>query len=93
VLVRTVDERRKNAAALLQAARKSAPGQEFTAAGQTLTRSITKTAEKVWADDSATGKRRDLGHEEDHAFWAWPSKSCASPAAESRNCSRSAITA
>jgi integrase len=71
VLVRTVDERRKNAAALLQAARKSAPGQEFTAAGQTLTRSITKTAEKVWADDSATGKRRDLGHEEDHAFWAW----------------------
>ena len=33
--------------------------------------SITKTAEKVWADDLATGKRRDLGHEEDHAFWAW----------------------
>jgi hypothetical protein len=69
VLVRTVDERRKNAAALLQAARQTPPGQPFTAAG--LTRSITKTAEKVWADDPATGKRRDLGHEEDHAFWAW----------------------
>jgi hypothetical protein len=71
VLVRTVDERRKNASALLQAARQTPPGQAFTAAGQTLTRSITRTAEKVWADDPATGKRRDLGHEEDHAFWAW----------------------
>jgi hypothetical protein len=71
VLVRTVDERRMNASALLQAARQTPPGQAFTAAGHTLTRSITKTAEKVWADDPATGKRRDLGHEEDHAFWAW----------------------
>jgi integrase len=71
VLVRTVDQRRKNAAALLQAARQTPPGQPFTAAGQTLTRSITKTAQKVWADDPTTGKRRDLGHEDDHAFWAW----------------------
>ncbi|HUH71717.1 MAG TPA: site-specific integrase [Mycobacterium sp.] len=71
VLVRTVDERRKNSSALLQVARQAPPGQAFTAAGHTLTRSITKTAEKVWANDPATGKRRDLGHEEDHAFWAW----------------------
>jgi integrase len=71
VLVRTVDERRKNAAALLQAARQTPSGQAFTAAGQTLTRSITKAAGKIWADDPATGKRRDLGHEDDHAFWAW----------------------
>ena len=71
VLVRTVDERRKNAAALLQAARQTPPGQAFTAAGQTLTRSVTKTAGKVWADDPAAGKRRDLGYEDDHAFWAW----------------------
>ena len=28
-------------------------------------------AGKVWAQDPATGKRRDLGREEDHAFWAW----------------------
>ena len=26
---------------------------------------------KVWAEDPATGKRRDLSREEDHAFWAW----------------------
>ena len=44
VLVRTADERRKNAAALLQAARQTPPGQPFTAAGQTLTRPVTKTA-------------------------------------------------
>ena len=25
----------------------------------------------MWAHDPATGSRRDLGHEEDHAFWAW----------------------
>ena len=47
------------------------PARSFTVAGQTLTRSITRTTEKVWADDPATGSRRDLGHEEDHAFWAW----------------------
>ena len=56
---------------LLQAARQTLPGQAFTAAGQTLTRPVTKTAGKTWADDPATGKRRDLGHEDDHAFWAW----------------------
>ena len=71
VLARTVDQRRQNAAALLQAARQTPPGRAFTAAGQTLTRSVTKTAGKIWADDPAAGKRRDLGHEDDHAFWAW----------------------
>lgn len=71
VLVHTVDQRRKNTSALLQAARQALPGQAFTVSGQTLTRSITKTAAKIWADDPASGKRRDLGHEEDHAFWAW----------------------
>ena len=28
-------------------------------------------ADRVWADDPATGKRRDLSREEDHAFWTW----------------------
>ena len=73
VLVRAVDERRKNAEALLQAARQAHPGETFTAAGQTLTRSVTtySTSGKIWADDPATGKRRDLAVEEDLAFWAW----------------------
>jgi hypothetical protein len=29
------------------------------------------TSGKIWADDPATGKRRDLAVEEDLAFWAW----------------------
>jgi hypothetical protein len=73
VLVRTVDERRKTAGALLEAARRTRPGDAFTAAGQTLTRSIIArpVADKVWVDDPVTGSRRDLGMEEDLAFWAW----------------------
>ena len=71
VLVRTVDERRKNSAALLEAARRARPGEAFTAAGQTLTRPVTKAALKTWADDPAAGRRRDLELEDDHAFWAW----------------------
>ena len=39
-LVATVDERRKTSAALLEAARRARPGETFTAAGQTLTRSV-----------------------------------------------------
>jgi len=73
VLVRTTSERRQAAGALLAAARQAQPGETFTAGGQTLTRSIlTKTAPaRIWAEDPGTGRRRDLGLEEDHAFWAW----------------------
>ena len=49
------------------------PGQEFTAAGQTLVRSIRPHAApgSIWAHDPAGGKQRQLNLEEDHAFWAW----------------------
>ena len=57
----------------LEAAQQCQPGQEFTAAGQTLIRSVVPAAApgKVWAHDPAAGKRRDLGKEEEHAFWAF----------------------
>jgi hypothetical protein len=72
VLVRAAGQRREHAAELLRAARQAPPGGTFTAAGQTLTRTATrKPAMRVWAEDPATGKRRDLTREEDHAFWAW----------------------
>jgi integrase len=72
ILVRTVDERRRAAAALLEAARQTPPGDTFTAGAQTLTRSLIKsTVGKIHADDPVSGRRRDLGLEEDHAFWAW----------------------
>ena len=97
VLVRTVNERRKNAAELLQAARQAQPGETFTAAGQTLTRSVTThpASGKIWADDPATrqatrprpGRRpRLLGLGDRRG-------SARSPASASRNSWRSATTA
>ena len=72
VLVRTVDEQRKHADVLLQAARATLPGDRFTAAGQSYTRSITtRASDRIWVDDPAGGRRRDLVMEEDLAFWAW----------------------
>ncbi|HEV2452003.1 MAG TPA: hypothetical protein VGS62_08755, partial [Streptosporangiaceae bacterium] len=73
VLVQSVSQRRKDADALLHTARATPPGQAFSAAGQTLIRSVTRhaTSAKVWADDPADGQRRDLTLEEDHAFWSW----------------------
>jgi hypothetical protein len=73
VLARSVSQRRQDTAALLAEARQTPPGESFTAAGQTLTRIAPKrsAATKVWAADPVTGERRDLGHEEDYAFWAF----------------------
>jgi hypothetical protein len=73
VLIRTVDQRRKDAAMLLDAARRTPPGQSFTAAGQTLTRLAPRrsAAAKVWAENPSTSERRDLGREEEYAFWAF----------------------
>jgi Phage integrase family len=73
VLVRSVDQQRKAAAELLAAAQTTPPGEGFTAAGETLVRVVSSRSSpgKVWAMDPATGTRRDLGREEDHAFWAW----------------------
>jgi hypothetical protein len=57
----------------LQAARAAGPGEIITAAGQVLARA-TATASAtsgVWAEDLATGTRRNLTTDEDRAFWAW----------------------
>jgi integrase len=72
-LVATVSTRRQDAEALLNAARQAKPGHAFTAAGQTLTRSVVPhaVAGKIWADNPATGRRRDLRLEEDLAFWTF----------------------
>ena len=72
VLARTAAQHRTDTAALLEAARAAAPGASFTAAGQTLIRvapSRSATA-RVWAEDRAVGKRRELAREEEHAFWS-----------------------
>ena len=73
VLVRATDTWRKDAASLLAAGRQASPGQEFSAGGQSLVRSIRPhaAAANVWAKDPVTGRPRLLDREEDHAFWAW----------------------
>jgi integrase len=74
VLVRTVDQRRKTAEERLRAAQPAQPGATFTVDGHTMTRSVlapSTTTGKIWADDPASGRRRDLDHDEDYAFWAW----------------------
>jgi Phage integrase family len=73
ILAAAVDEHRKAAAELLRSARLAAPGQTFAAADQTLARSPVKRPDRtrIWAEEPASGKRRDLAAEEDRAFWAW----------------------
>ena len=74
VLIQAVAQRRAAARELLEAASQAQHGQVFTAAGQTLTRVITRNGRavgKVWATDPDTGKRRDLTFEEKQAFWTW----------------------
>ena len=72
VLVRCAARQHADAADLLQAARSARPGDVITAAGQTLARATTSSASaSIWAEDLATGKRRNLTTEEDRAFWAW----------------------
>ncbi len=51
----------------------AAAGEPFTAGGQTLLRPVmrTKTTGRIWAEDPASGRRRDLTFEEHRAFWTW----------------------
>jgi hypothetical protein len=73
VLAAAADGERHASAQRLAAARAAAPGQVFTAAGQALRRSVmtNRASARTWADEPATGKRRDLTLEEHRGFWAW----------------------
>jgi integrase len=73
VLVAAAETKRAAAAQLLEAAKSARPGEVFTTAGQTLTRPMlaTDSGSRIWGDDSATGRRRDLEAEERRAFWTW----------------------
>ena len=73
LLVAATAERRTTTQALLAAARRTPPGGAFDTAGHRLIRPLTPhaVADKVWAHDPSTGKRRDLGLDEDLAFWTW----------------------
>ena len=72
-LVASADRHRQDTHALLEHARHTEHGSQFTAAGQTLVRLVParSAATRIWTQDIATGRRRDLAREEDHAFWTF----------------------
>ena len=73
-LVHVAEKWRQDAEALLVAGRAASPGEEFSAAGETLVRSTRirpRIEGNIWADGPESGKRRLLNREEEHAFWAW----------------------
>jgi integrase len=72
ILTEAVDRERKAAAARLESARKAQPGESFTVDGVTLRLAqLARHSPRVWAEEPATGRRRDLTREEDNAFWSW----------------------
>jgi len=73
VLTRTAAERKAATAAWLQAAMAAPPGQIIEGTGGMLRRAVAPKANgrHVWAEDTATGKRRNLSYEEEEAFRAF----------------------
>lgn len=72
ILASAVDRERKAAAARLESARNAQPGELFTVDGVTLHRAqLVRHSPRIWAEEPATGRRRDLTREEDNAFWSW----------------------
>jgi integrase len=71
-LIAAVDRERRDAAARLEAALATPPAGVFTVGGQEYRRAaLSRASCRAWAEDPATGKRRNLTREEDSAFWRW----------------------
>ena len=73
VLASTAADRKNATARHLQAAITTPPGEIIEGTSGTLRRAVTPGANgrHVWAEDTATGKRRNLSYEEEEAFWAF----------------------
>lgn len=75
VLVRTANERRLAAAGRLRAATDTPPGELIPDTNGALRRAVMATTKSngrsIWAQDTATGRRRNLTYEEAEAFWAF----------------------
>jgi Phage integrase family len=72
-LVSWVQTERTGTAELLAAAQRCEPGQVFTAAGETLRRTVmkTETTGRIWAEPADGGPRRNLSFDEHRSFWTW----------------------
>jgi integrase len=72
-LAASADAERNDAAARLEVAGRTNPGELFHTGGESLVRARhgKRGVTHVWADDPSTGKRRNLTLEEHRAFWSW----------------------
>lgn len=71
-LLRAAEQRRRDAAHLLNIATAAKPGEPFTVEGHRFSRETARASSRaIRAWDLETGTRRNLGTEEDIAFWGW----------------------
>jgi len=70
-LLRAVEQQRKDAGERINAARGLAAGSRFTVAGQEFQRCPQGPSGRVYVTEVATGRRRNLTHEDEAAFWSW----------------------
>jgi hypothetical protein len=70
-LLRAVEQQRKAAEHLLTTARDVPAGDLFTVDGCQFQRRRKGPSGRVYVIEVATGKKRDLTHEEEAAFWSW----------------------
>ena len=70
-LLRAVGQQRADAEERITAARDASAGDICTAAGQELRRHRPGQVGRVNVTEIATGKQRNLTHEEEAAFWSW----------------------
>ncbi|MER5263142.1 hypothetical protein ABTZ99_13840 [Actinosynnema sp. NPDC002837] len=73
VLARTAHERRLAAERRLRAAQDTRPGPPIPGTDGALRRAIAPTSigRHVWAEDTTTGKRRNLSFEDEESFWSF----------------------
>ena len=70
-LLRAVGQQRKDAEERISTARDTPAGGVFTVAGQEFQRCRQGPSGRVYVIEAATGKRRNLTHEDEAAFWSW----------------------
>jgi integrase len=70
-LLRAVDRQRKDAEARITAARATPVGGRFLVAGEEFERCGSGQAGRVYVSEPSAGRRRNLTHEEEAAFWSW----------------------
>ncbi|MGN9912711.1 tyrosine-type recombinase/integrase [Phytohabitans sp. LJ34] len=70
-LLRAVDQQHKDAEERVGIARAVPSGSRLTAGGIEFQRCRVGDSGRVYAIDLSTGKRRDLTHEKEAAFWSW----------------------